>query len=249
MLNFIINQKTITNQKSLIISGTATTNSWDRGSLNNPNPESLTVTPNAMKKAWEPYQQKGAIMLDEHGQSELKDKSVGKWLSYIYEPEDYQLDSPEILEMKIKVICEIQNEKTIQQILSGEKDSFSMAWTTKNWLVNQKTGQRIDTEIEINELTVTGNPANKDATFTVVTDEKLLEQYNLQNQVKVYNQKSNIKEIYKNDKGQYFADVEISNLKSVAKVPLKDIQEVKGVVIPNYKMSFKKYYRVLNTLR
>lgn len=240
MLDFIINQKIITKQDTLIISGTATTNNWDRGSMSSKERESLTVTPMAMRKAWVNYQKAGAKMLVDHGTTKnFGKKSIGKWLSYLYEPEDYQLDSPEILKMAIKVICEITDTDTIQNILDSKIDSFSMAWTTKNWLKNEKTGQRIDTEIVINELTVTGTPANKDATFRVVTDDKLLEQFNLTNNIEVFGSKAKVKEVLKNEKGNYFVDVEISNIKSINRISVQEVNVIPKIIIEDYKVSIR----------
>lgn len=243
MLDFIINQKTITKQDTLIVSGTASTNSWDKGSMSNSESESLTVTPKAMAKAWPEYQKKGGKMFVDHGVTkEFGQNSVGKWLSYLYEPEDYQLDSPEILKMAIKVICEITDPIIIKNILENKMNSFSMAWTTKNWLRNEKTGQRIDTEIEINELTVTSTPANPDATFTVVTDKDLLEQFNLNNNIEVFGNKAQVKEVLKNEKGNYFVDVEFKelvNIKSVNKVSIQDVDILPKIKIDNYKVKIK----------
>jgi len=228
-LDFIINTKSLESENSLIISGIATTNSWDRGSLSNKNSESLTITPNAIKQAWG----EGIPVMVDHGKGkEFGTQQIGRWISYLYEPSDYSLDSPELLKMEIKVVCEITNQKAIELINNNKLNNFSLSWKTLNWLLNQKTGQRIDTEIELAELTLTATPANPDAKFTVVTDESLLEQFNLENETRLNGKKVQVKTILENAK-MYYAEVIIENQKSM--VPISELTEAKKIKL-NYKL-------------
>jgi len=246
-IDFIINQKT-SSKNSLIIAGTATTNSWDKGSLYSKKSESLTITPNAIKQAWKEKSQGFPVLVDHGKGKEFGANQVGKWLSYVYEPSDYSLDSPNILKMKVKVICEITDSKAIQMIKENKLNCFSLSWKTLNWLVNEKTGQRIDTEIEITELTLTANPANPEATFTVVTDDSLLEQFNFNNETRLKGKKVKVDAVLENAK-MFYAGVIIDNQKSL--IPIQDLEISKKIKF-NYKVLDKSQsmsLRAINKLK
>jgi len=236
MIDFIINTKSLT-AGGLVIRGTATTNHLDKHG------ESITISPNAFKQSYKKFIDKGGKIMAEHGfERKYGNRQLGNVLNMEYAPEDYSIDSPKPLEMKIDVVANITDQELIQDILANKKTSFSLNWKTLNWLTNQKTKQRIDTEVEINELTVTGDPANPKAKFTVVTDEELAKQYKLGERVKVFDTIGNVKTVYVDNDNHYYVDVEfedeIVNMKTASKIPFELINKKSknyGCVMAKYK--------------
>jgi len=237
MIDFIINTKSLTTG-GLVIRGTATTNHLDRHG------ESITISPNAFKNAYKSFIDKGGKIMAEHGfERKYGNRQLGNVLNMEYAPEDYSIDSPKPLEMKIDVVANITDEELIQDILANKKTSFSLNWKTLNWLVNQKTKQRIDTEVIINELTVTCYPSNPKAKFSVVTDESLAKQYKLSERVKVFDTIGNVKTVYVDNNNHYYVDVEfedeIINMKTVSKIPFESLDTYTVNIIPKYKVNIK----------
>ncbi len=245
MIDFIFNIKSV-KHNSLIISGKATTNHLDRHG------ESITISPNAFYQAKKAFLDKGGKMLAEHGMDrKYGSRTVGRVINMEYSPKEYSIDSPKPLDMSIDVVAELTDPNIIEDVLSNKKGAFSLAWKTKNWLVNQKTKQRIDTEVEFNELTVTSDPANRKATFHVVTDEALAKQYKLGKTVKVYDTLANVKCVFTDELGHYFVDVEfvdeIVNVKTASKIPFEAVEdEITVNVKPLYKVNVKALDRFTN---
>lgn len=237
MIDFIINSKSVTSD-GLVITGQASTNKRDKHN------ESITISPNAFKNALGPFLKKGGKMLAEHGfEPKYGKRIVGKVLNMEYWPKEYSIDSPNMLKMSLNAVALLTDKDIIQDVLSGQKDSFSLNWITKSWLVNQKTKQRIDTDIQINELTITRNPANTEAKFTIVKDDDLIKQYKLGEKVEIYDTIASIKSLYVDEKGKYYVDLdfddEIVNIKSANKVPVSFLNK-KTVSIPKFKTNIKK---------
>jgi hypothetical protein len=141
--------------------------------------------------------------------------------------------------MKIGVVALITDPEAVKDVLSGKLDAFSLRWTTTDYLINKKTNQRIDTHIKIEELTITDNPANPEATFSVVTDQDIAKQYKLGEKVEVFDTIANVKSLY-TDGLEYYADLEfegeIVNLKTANKINVKNYMQD---VIVNVKTLYK----------
>ena len=98
MIDFIINTKSLTTG-GLVIRGTATTNHLDKHG------ESITISPNAFKNAYKSFIDKGGKIMAEHGfERKYGNRQLGNVLNMEYSPEDYSIDSPKPLEMKIDVL-------------------------------------------------------------------------------------------------------------------------------------------------
>jgi hypothetical protein len=183
---------------SLVISGIATTNRKDLDY------ESITISPNAIKNALPAFEKIGSPVKVQHERDpEYGDRAVGKVVALDYTPKEYSLDSPKPLKMKITVVCIITDKQAIQDILNGRFDCFSLAWFTKSFLpVNGDRKYRIDTEIVLAELTLTGTPANPDCKFTIVDDESIADtfMYRIGSKVTTNNQKAIVTQLFiKND--------------------------------------------------
>ena len=215
----------IQNDSSLIISGSAMTADRDR------HLESICISPRAFQKGSREFLSGSTPLLVDHGfENKYGSNVIGKVISLDYEPKDYNIDSPDRLDMKLKALAVVTDLMVIQDVLSGLYDAFSLRWLINSWLVNGKTNQRIDTDIEIVELSITGDPANLNTTFEVVTDDKLIEQYQRE---EMFGQKVSIKSMYRSAAGEYFADLEFDTLES-----MKSMNKVKmpSLHIPQFQV-------------
>lgn len=237
--NLIINQKTKT-EKGLVISGVATTNKRDRQY------EIITITPNALRKAWPEFAEKGAPMKVDHAlfvrydnldvqfgekfnpkehywiNPKYQDRVVGRVINMEFENADeFNLDSEEPQETKITFVALITDPEAIEDIENGELDSVSLGWQSKDWFGRYgQTSERIDKEIEIDELTLTKTPANPDAViekFHKVTDSDLEKQFFPKGElVATKTMAGKVEEYFRDDWGEVY--VKLSNHKSLVRV-------------------------------
>jgi hypothetical protein len=261
MIDFILNIKSI-KKDSIIISGIATSNRLDAHG------ESITISPNAYKTAITEYNKKdgkvydnnhnpvGLVIAYEHEPidhekqifttNNIKNskKIRGMTLETEYYPKDYTIDSPQVLKMAIKFVAEIWDQELIKDIIERRVSKASLNWKTLNWLINSKTKQRIDTEVQLNELSLVRVPANPDAVFSVVTDESLAKQYKLGERVKVFDTIGNVKTVYVDSDNHYYVDIEfedeIINIKTASKIPFELLDIYKVNIIYNYKVNIKR---------
>lgn len=237
--NLIINQKTKT-EEGLVISGVVTTNKKDRQH------ETITISPNALKKAWPEFSKGGAPMKVEHAlfarfdgrgvsynekfnprehywlNPAFKDRTVGKVLNMEFEnPENFDIDTDEPKPTKITFVALIADPEAIEAIENNELDSVSLGWSSNDWYGRQgQPTERVDTDITIKELSLTANPANPDALiekFHRVTDEELERQFFPKGElVATKNQVGRVEDYFRDDWGEIY--VKLSNHKSLVKV-------------------------------
>ena len=208
-----IKVKSFDTDGSLIVRGIASSNKLDRDK------DKITITPNALKEAWELFKQMGAKMLFEHGQDpDFGNEIIGTVLDMQHDKEEYDIDSPDIKPLKIIATCKITDPRVIAMILSGEVDSFSLSWKVLSRYIDPDTGDDINREIFINELTACKMPANPEAKFTVLdnTDMNLMEQYGFEDRfgqtVEAYGQTAKVKG-YAIRNGEKYYNLAFDNMK------------------------------------
>jgi hypothetical protein len=195
---FQIIEKSFNSDNNLVIKGIATTNRIDKEG------ESLTITPQALKNGWQVFLSKGAPMLVEHGRtSHFESDKVGYYVS-IDIPEDYNpLESDIPNKVQITVIGVVTDPEAIRLCLSGYLNSFSVDLSLPSpnsvWEKDKGTFKLI-TSVIINEITICNEPINPDCNFTIVTDQKLIEQYGFSNhigdKVKAFDANAVVKSLY-----------------------------------------------------
>lgn len=240
-----INEKSYTERSTLVIVGTATSNRFDRDN------ESITISPNAWKQAFYEYvdgdgkvyddkrNALGLKIIGEHQKWSGGDRQLGLTLLAIYTPDNYEIDSPDILDMKIKIVAEISDPEAIELINKGIWGALSLNWGTYTYLINPKTNQRIDTSVILHELSLVRMPANPDAQLKVVTDNDLLQQYQ---KVKAFGELATVKNMYYGEDDNIYVDLEydntIVNHKSASGILLSDVKPL--ISIPDYAVTIKK---------
>lgn len=223
--DIVSNIKTKSMQKngSLIIHGVASSNIKDKDG------ESITITPNAIKKSVDIFIQKGAPLIFEHGfDIYFKGKVIGQVLALKFEgSESFDLDAPIPEHMIISTVSRVDDPDVIRLILSGEVAELSLRWkatkTPGSVLVDpRRSDLLIYKEIEIVELSVCREGVNPEAKFKVVTDLDLIEQYGLRKRIgdtiDMYGQQAKIKSVAVRD-GKPYYELDFDRLKSVY-VPL-----------------------------
>lgn len=195
------------------------------------------ITPNALKLANSKLI--GLPIKIEHGFTQkYKLKTVGELLKLEFSPENYQIDSPEVLEMEIKVFVVITDKWAIEDVLNGNLSGFSLRWTMINYLINPKTRQELSTQIEPVELTLTKNPANQDCYFKIISTPEMVKSY-LDKVWQYQGQVVKVKSVYKNQFDNLFCDLEFQKekVKSATKIPVENI-------LPNCKLIFKTKIKI-----
>lgn len=217
---------------AMILSGKATTNALDKQG------EKITILPKAIKQAFEDFISNGGKVLIEHGRiPKFGDKQVGVVLNFIL-PKDYKENvesgNPPL---DIGVICAVTDTETKAMIENGELDSFSLGWDDIIRTQNRETGEFTDSKIVIHELSLTGTPANPEATFTIIDDEYIKNKYLKRGQKVLYkSEPAQIKEVYKNQKGLYCFDILSGrNEKSLSKIDKEEIKPIINIKLPKIK--------------
>lgn len=157
-------EKSLQSDGHLIIKGRATSNDLDYQG------EMVTITPKALERALPAFYAKGAPIYVDHGKNpKYQNRQVGKVILMDYNPKTWDLDNPFPEEMSITSVCIIWDPEAISDILSGLLDSHSIRLLAYNKMVIPDTPHEILTDIELDELTLTANPANPTCTFDIVS--------------------------------------------------------------------------------
>jgi hypothetical protein len=237
--NLIINQKSKTDE-GLVISGVASTNKRDRQH------EIITITPNALKKAWPEFAEKGAPMQVEHARfarydnakvkpeeefnprihywvnPKYQDRVVGKVINMEFENADeFDFDSDEPQQTKITFVALVTDPEAIADIENGELDFVSLGWGTADWWGRYgESSERFDKKIKIKELSLAKIPANPDTvieSFHKVTGSDLEKQFFPKGElVATKTMAGKVEEYFRDDWGEVY--VKLSNHKSLVRV-------------------------------
>lgn len=159
------------NNLFIVIKGIATSNVLDYQG------EKITITPKALDSAFPEFLKSGARIKVEHGFSDkYQDRVVGRVIKMEYTPKDFDLDNPQIPKMQILTTAIIEDEEAIRDVLVGNLDAFSIGGGSETEPLRDSTGNIVFTTFKFNELTLTKNPANPEATFEIVDDEQETEE-------------------------------------------------------------------------
>ena len=182
------------------------------------------ITPNAFENALPEFLSIPLIV--EHGQVRKYNNTKIQYenLRYEYLPKNYNLDTPKLLPMSIKVSMVVKDKNVIEDIKNGNLSGFSLNWLIIEGRKDLRTGAEFYTEIKPIELTLTKNPSKKNCYFQIISNDKMVEEY----LAKTWQyEKSNvkIKSVYKNEFDNLFCDVEHLNSKQKSfKIPVENIK-------------------------
>lgn len=231
----------INNQNELIVEGIITTSTKDRQG------ESNVISPNAFKNALKTLDKQGKFLplLYKHGFDKIGKKVGGYVKVFFYSPENFDIDSPEILNMKIKGIVVINDQYFAEQYKAGH-NCLSLRWRNKN-IAKTSKGQIIATEIELIEVSLTENPVNTDCTTRIIDQDAIANKF-LKNSVYLNGEEVKVKSL----DGEYCMVEFVSphdNIKSFNQVWLGNLTDQDGNSLQTKPTMEKLYNQIIESAK
>lgn len=229
-------------KEGLYAEGIGSSNSLDKQG------EKILITPNALKRALPDFFVKGSPVLVEHGFTDYYGrKKVGKVIEFDYEPKDYDIDTPMLKPMKIKVKVLIDDPDAIRDIMEGRLREFSLGWENKVVLYsNVDPTYEESRDIIINELSLCYKGANPDAKIEMVSDHKKEFIYKNGQLIEVFGSPAKVKSCVTKDDDNYY-EVSFSDRKiKTALIPESTIVKQKTSFEEERDEAFSKYQDATN---
>jgi hypothetical protein len=156
--------KSFKNSGDLIVNGCVMSNSLDLEG------DSLTPSPNALKKAIPEFEKNGAIMLASHGKNpDYGFKKLGYWYNFKVTPENYSIDTPELPLVKMYASGIIQDNQAKVDTLNRKFNGSSVRVSALQ-LWQDAIGKSLITDLLIKEISICNIPMNQDCYFDSIKD-------------------------------------------------------------------------------